>query len=108
MIKSLAIKNFRCFRDVSLADLKRVNIVVGKNATGKTALLEAIFLAAGGSPGLVFKLRHFRGMGQAISGDVNTIGRIWEELSTGFKLNESICVQITGSENDSRSLCIES
>jgi hypothetical protein len=33
MIKSLRVENFRCFKEVSVSDLQRVNVVAGKNAT---------------------------------------------------------------------------
>ncbi len=38
------ITNFRCFRDLQIDGLHRVNLIAGKNNTGKTALLEAIHL----------------------------------------------------------------
>ncbi|MGH7222767.1 MAG: AAA family ATPase [Gemmataceae bacterium] len=38
------VKNFRCFAGLVLNDLARVNLIAGKNNTGKTALLEAIHL----------------------------------------------------------------
>ncbi len=37
-------KNFRCFAGLHLDHLSRVNLIAGKNNTGKTALLEAIHL----------------------------------------------------------------
>ena len=54
MIKSLHAENFRCFKELDLSGLQRVNVVVGKNATGKTALLEAIRLALGGTPNVLW------------------------------------------------------
>jgi AAA15 family ATPase/GTPase len=44
MYKTFTIKNFRCFEDLTISDLDRVNLFVGKNNVGKTALLEAFFL----------------------------------------------------------------
>lgn len=44
MFKQLIVKNFRCFGSLHLRDLARVNLIAGKNNTGKTALLEAIHL----------------------------------------------------------------
>lgn len=46
MFQSLEIKNFRGFAKLTLGDLGRVNLIVGKNNTGKTSLLEAITLLA--------------------------------------------------------------
>lgn len=44
MLKSLHIKNFRCFRDLQVEPLKRVNLITGQNNTGKTGVLEALTL----------------------------------------------------------------
>ncbi|MFO0762561.1 MAG: AAA family ATPase [Byssovorax sp.] len=47
MFTSIEIENFRGFSKLKLSDLGRVNLVVGKNNTGKTSLLEAIAIATG-------------------------------------------------------------
>jgi len=44
MFQSVVVKNFRCFSGLALSQLARVNLIAGKNNTGKTALLEAIRL----------------------------------------------------------------
>lgn len=102
MFKSLSIKNFRCFSDVKLDGLRRINIIVGKNATGKTVLLESLFLAAGGSPVVVLKLRAMRGMGAEVNVDSGTMGRLWEDLFFGFDTSKSVQIEAVGTSNDSR------
>ena len=47
MYKSFRVKNFRCFKDLQINDLGRVNLIAGKNNTGKTALMEAIHIHSG-------------------------------------------------------------
>ena len=48
MINSVKFKNYRCFEDFSLNDLSRVNLLVGKNNSGKTSILEGLnFLQSG-------------------------------------------------------------
>lgn len=47
MYKSFRVKNFRCFKDLQVNDLGRVNLIAGKNNTGKTALMEAMYLHSG-------------------------------------------------------------
>jgi len=44
MFQSFAVRNFRCFSGLALTQLERVNLIAGKNNTGKTTLLEAIRL----------------------------------------------------------------
>ena len=44
MYTSFAIENFRCFEDLTVQPLARVNLIAGQNNVGKTALLEALWL----------------------------------------------------------------
>ncbi len=44
MYKSFRAQNYRCFEDLIVEPLERVNLVAGKNNVGKTALLEAVWL----------------------------------------------------------------
>jgi len=43
-IKNLAIENFKCFQNLQIEGMERVNLVGGKNNVGKTAFLEAVEL----------------------------------------------------------------
>ncbi len=61
MIESLHIENFRCFKSLELHGLKRVNVVVGANASGKTVLLEGIKLGLGAGPAVWGFLNQLRG-----------------------------------------------
>jgi AAA15 family ATPase/GTPase len=44
MYKSFIINNFKNFKSLKLSDLERVNLIIGKNNSGKSSLLEAILL----------------------------------------------------------------
>lgn len=46
MLPSLHIQGFRCFRELTIERLGRVNLIVGKNNIGKTTFLEALRLHA--------------------------------------------------------------
>ncbi len=49
MLTSIQIENFRCFDQLKVDGLSRVNLIAGKNNVGKTAFLEAIGIWAAGS-----------------------------------------------------------
>ncbi len=44
MLNSFYIKNYRLFEELEIKTLKRVNLIVGKNNVGKSALLEALLI----------------------------------------------------------------
>jgi len=46
MYESFRIQNYRGFRDLKLEGLARVNLIAGENNSGKTALLEALYIHA--------------------------------------------------------------
>lgn len=46
MLDSLHIRNFRCFEDLQVPSLGHINLIVGKNNTGKSTLLEAVYVFA--------------------------------------------------------------
>lgn len=48
-LPSFGVRGFRAFRDLEIGELGRVNLFVGLNNAGKTSLLEAIHLYAGGA-----------------------------------------------------------
>jgi predicted ATPase len=54
MLKSLEIKNFRALEDFTVSKLGRVNLIVGKNNSGKSSILEALRIyASNGNPELL-------------------------------------------------------
>src|SRR5262245_51282867 len=44
MLQQLHLQNFRGFESLELDGLRRVNLIVGRNNTGKTSVLEALYL----------------------------------------------------------------
>lgn len=53
-LDSLKIKNFRILEDVTIEKLGHVNLIVGKNNSGKSTVLEALALLAGRGHPIVF------------------------------------------------------
>ncbi|MDF1584677.1 MAG: AAA family ATPase, partial [Methyloprofundus sp.] len=48
-INEITIKNFKCFKDIRLEGLQRVNLIGGKNNIGKTSFMEAVELLVSSS-----------------------------------------------------------
>ncbi|WP_241365346.1 AAA family ATPase [Klebsiella pneumoniae] len=44
MIKEISLKNFKCFNEIYLKQLKTLNIIAGKNNYGKTSILDMTFI----------------------------------------------------------------
>jgi predicted ATP-dependent endonuclease of OLD family len=62
MYQKVGIENFRGISKLEIADFKQYNLIVGKNNSGKTSLLEALFLlSAPTNPELALRLNNFRG-----------------------------------------------
>lgn len=98
MLNSLTIEGFRCFDRFEMHGLARVNLVVGSNNSGKTALLEAIELwAAQGSQSAVRAVMTRRGeMQQGLNGAFDNIGYLMRHLFHGHELEPSQCFVIDG------------
>ena len=63
MIRGITIDGFRCFKHLEVRDVSLVNVFMGKNNSGKTSLLEALFLSTGShNPGLSIVIDNIRGM----------------------------------------------
>ncbi|MDP8220316.1 MAG: AAA family ATPase [Candidatus Stygibacter frigidus] len=61
MIKELYISNFRGISELMINDFKKVNLFVGNNNSGKSTILESIFLNIGATnPGLFRNINLFR------------------------------------------------
>ena len=57
MLDSFYIKNFRLFKELKIEQFRRVNLIIGRNNSGKTGLLEALRLyAKNASPRTLYEL----------------------------------------------------
>jgi predicted ATPase len=92
MIKSLKARHFRCFEEISIPDLRRINVLVGKNATGKSALLEVVRLALGATPGVLWAMNQIRGFIPAITQPPSReqFEAIWSPYFFDFNSNNPI------------------
>ena len=65
MYKRCRIQNFKLFRELDIGEFQRVNLITGRNNSGKTALLEALFIHSGAANvHLPFSIEAFRGITQ--------------------------------------------
>lgn len=78
MLKRLQIRNFRGFNALKIDQLSGINLIVGKNNSGKTSLLEAIFLLSGGGNAQVaINDNVIRGLEPGV---VSTSEHFWKQL----------------------------
>lgn len=83
MLRKFSVRNFRCLRELDIEPLARVNLIVGANNVGKTALLEALYLYfASGRPEAPLRVNHSRG---ARGEDAD----VWEELGWLFHAKQT-------------------
>ncbi len=60
MINNLKISNFRCFDNFYIQGFEQINLFGGKNNSGKTALLESLYLGSVPSAQSIMRLRQIR------------------------------------------------
>ncbi len=84
MYEKFHVKNFRCFADLQVGNLGRINLIAGKNNVGKTALLEAMYLLAGNRDSRTM-LRRIPSIRRRFPRDYEPESRSIVSLSTIFK-----------------------
>ena len=62
MFTKLKFENFKAFKSIEVSKLSRVNIFLGENNSGKSTLLDALFILTGiGNPELLVRTNQLRG-----------------------------------------------
>lgn len=102
MFKRINIQNFRCIKNANIDDFKRFNLIVGKNNSGKTSLLEALFQSINpGNAALLGKANGFRNLNVIDPDswktvfyelDIRSRVRLESELT---KINETRTIKVT-------------
>jgi hypothetical protein len=107
MIRTVDIENFRCFEQMRIGGCRRINVIVGDNSSGKTILLEAMFVCLGVSPEIGLRYRQQRGIDPSFSGSPQAIQEaIWKDLFFRGQWQKEIRVVLSGDGPEARSVKI--
>ena len=97
MFTSVRIQNFRQFRDLKLEGLGQINLITGANDTGKTSLLEALFLLDGPlDPSRTVVVANFRGIDRLSPQSSELWGWLYRDRDTTH------VIELSGKDNEGR------
>lgn len=103
---SLEVSGYRGLKSLEVERLGRVNLVAGRNNSGKTSLLEAVFLLAhGGKPEAAVNANLVRGGVSVRAGTVDDVRALWQPLFSDLDVSQP--VSISGSHTTHGSLRLE-
>jgi len=101
MLDSIDIKNYRTLKDLRLTSLGRVNLITGKNNTGKSTLLEAIAIYASKADlNFLFQLLKERGENfrpgennkNITEINVKALASLFSDRKVGFEQKDAITI----------------
>lgn len=102
MIKELHIQGYRGIQELKISDFKKVNLLVGKNNSGKTTVLENLFLITGpANPALLMRVNIHR--------KISYTDDVWTYFFNEFKTDAGISIQgelIMDGKSEKRELLI--
>ena len=92
MLNTLEIRGFRVFDELIVSRLSRINLFTGRNNSGKTTLLEALFLlSGGGNPQMALNANVIRGI-NLVPGPAGA-ETFWKPVFTDFDMNGTVTIQ---------------
>ena len=95
MLERLCVRHFRGFENLEVDQLRRINLVAGRNDAGKSTLLEAIFLlGSAGNPQLAVNTQVTRYSGVGITVRESMAEAFWRPLF--FTLDTDGAISISG------------
>lgn len=104
MFKKIEIKNFRGIKELKVENLKKFNVFVGDNGSGKTSILDAVYISINpNNPNLSPKTSVFRGISEVSE----KLERFWKSLFYNFNSNSNISINCLLAGNEKRNLQIK-
>jgi len=98
----LELDNFRCFKSLRLNDVRRFNVITGASGSGKTALLEAIFVAGGNSAEIYLRAGAWRGSEELRIPSNEGLVPLFEDFFHQFNLDIVVRISFTDSNRGQR------
>jgi len=96
LIKSITINNFKAFKKLENVPLNKITLIGGKNNTGKTTFLEAIFLYMDFMTPSVFEdFFSWRGLN-----GIWAPLKLWEKFFMDLDFNNEIIISVHSEKND--------
>ena len=92
MITEVLIRNFKCFKSLTVPELARITLIGGRNNVGKTAFLEALFLFLDRMrPDMIFRQYGWRG----IEGITSNPEEMWGPIFYNYDMDQEIRISTT-------------
>lgn len=105
---SLRVSGYRGLKSLEVERLGRVNLVAGRNNSGKTSLLEAVFLLAhGGSPEVALNANVVRGGVSVRAGTIDDVRALWQPLFSDLDVSRPVSISASHTTHGSLHLEIE-
>lgn len=94
MLKDLRIRNFRALEEFEVGDLAPINILAGNNNSGKTTLLEALFMLSGaGNPHMALNANAVRGIESAAVSISTLPETFWKPIFTDLDMTRTVEIE---------------
>ena len=101
MFKKIEINFFRGIKELKVENLKKFNVFVGDNGSGKTSILDAVYISINpNNPNLPCKTNTFRNIDEISE-------RFWKSLFYNFDSSDNISINSLLTENKKRNIQIE-
>ncbi|MDE0228575.1 MAG: AAA family ATPase [Spirochaetaceae bacterium] len=107
MLKSLRISNYRAFHKLGIDELSRINLISGRNNSGKTTLLEALLLLSAGHPEITMHTAIIRGMKSERLPPAAIPSIYWRQMFKSFDFRTPIEISAKHESGGSLSMTVE-